>query len=96
MSSHDVLGVLGLINTLQPVDTDEVLRSLPSSFPRAKLEEVLSILTGRNMVKRLTNSQCVVTVLGRAVLGSGPIAKQRDIARMLHLFERSKGGRERP
>ena len=87
--------VLGLINTLQPVKSDVVFRSLAKGFEREKFDRVLPILEKQRMVAKLKNGQYVVTTAGQTVFGSGLLAKDRDISRMLYLFERSKGGREK-
>ncbi len=95
ITGRDRLLILALINTLQP-ELDQVRRNLPPSFDRQRLETTLDVLDRRNLILRLTDDRCVVTVAGRATLGSGPIAKRRDVTRLLYLFGRSKGGRGEP
>jgi hypothetical protein len=93
VSGRDRLLVLAMINTLQP-ELDEVRRRLPAGFDAERMERTLVALEGKGLIKRLPNDKCVVTLKGRASVGSGALAKRRDISRLLYLFRRSKGGRE--
>lgn len=93
-SVRDKLLVLGLINTLQPVKARVLALSLPRRYGRDRLHVTIAALRREKAVIRLENGQYVVSFRGRGILSVDPLAKERDVARMLHLFERSKGGRE--
>lgn len=93
VSARDRYVVLSLVNTLQP-DGGEVRRSLPNGIDEGRFQRVLQTLIDDRLVLAVGNDQFVVTSLGRAAIGGGPLAKRRDINRLLHLFERSKMGGE--
>ncbi len=94
VSVRDKLLVLGLINTLQPVKPRVVSGNLPERYRRDRFKVALAALRKDKAVLRLPDGRYVVSFRGRGVLSIDPLAKARDVARMLHLFERSKGGRQ--
>lgn len=91
---RDKFLILGLLNTLQPLHPLSLSEALSRDLKRSDLDEVLEALTREGLVRTLPTGECVVTAAGRAVLGSGALAKERDVGRLLHLFRTSKGGRE--
>lgn len=91
---REKLFVLGLINTLQPVKFRDLRRALPKRLNQDKLRKVLKMLRNGKFVHRFRQGEYLATLDGRTVLGLDPLASQRDVARMLHLSQRSKGGRE--
>ncbi len=94
ISQRQKVVVLGAVNTLQPVQGDAIEGWLSKGFDRDRIERVLRALLKQGLVMKLGTGEFVVTSAGRAAFGSGVLAKERDANRMLHLFERSKGGRE--
>lgn len=84
--------VLAMVNTLQPVKPDTLFQGLSKDLDRPKLDSVLRILRREKMVLSLQSGDCVVTHQGHQALGSSPLARTRDVTRMFHLVERSKGG----
>ncbi len=80
-----------MVNTLQPVEPDTLFQSLSKDLNRPKLDRVLKVLSREKMVLLLESSDYVVSHLGLTAFGTSPLAKARDISRMFHLVERSKG-----
>ena len=91
---REKLLILGLVNTIQPTKLVRVIELLSSDFDRSKLKLALTFLRQEGMLLSIGGGHYIVSQRGRHALGTGPSATQRDIARMLHLSERSKGGRE--
>ena len=83
--------VLAMVNTLQPVEPDTLFQSLSTDLNQPRLDRVLKVLSREEMVLHLENGEYVVSHLGLTAFGNSPLAKARDISRMFHLGERSKG-----
>ncbi len=90
---REKLFILGFVNTLQPVSSAVIAKNLPKGFEKKMVRRILAALRKDELIMRLSNGQYAVTLRGRVVIGSGYLAKQRDMDRMLQLFERNKGGR---
>ncbi len=93
---REKLLLLGLINTLQPVTARVLLQNLPKGIDWVIFKRGLRMLREEQLVVQLWTREFIVTSRGTALLGSGLYAKERDIARMLHLFQRSKEGGNQP
>jgi hypothetical protein len=88
------ISVLGLVNTLQPVGSDFLLRAFEETTDADELGRLLAWLHKNKLIRKLPNGEYVASLRGRSFLQTGPFAKESDVARMQYLFERSKGGRE--
>lgn len=86
--------LLGLINIYQPVRLSRVIKGLPEGFDPRRLRRAASALRKEGMLTSVKRGQYLVTRRGRDILSIGRYAKQRDIKRMLYLYEGSKRGRE--
>ena len=90
---REKLLVLSMINTFQPISEEDLTSALPARLHGQLFNAVLKQLLTERLVRTLGDKRLLVTFLGRSVLGSGRVAKARDIARILHLFSRSKEGK---
>ncbi|SRR6266545_4392679 len=87
--------LLSLINTLQP-ELTEVKHAVARRLDDDHFEAALRLLERDHLIRRLSSNKAIVTVRGQEALGTGAIAKARDVNRLLHLSKRSRGGREQP
>ena len=91
---REMLLTLAMVNTLQPVRFKPLADSLSKSLDRERVQLVMRILRKQSLLRRLGSGEYVVTAGGQGAFGTRALGRHRDINRMLHLFERSKGGRE--
>jgi len=89
---REKLLVLSLANTLQPISEQVLVAELPKRLQGARFAEIFDELEEGGLLRRLSDGKLVVGFRGRAVFGAGRLGKERDIARILRLFDRSKEG----
>jgi len=92
LSLRDKLLLLATVNTFQPVQWGQLLETLAPDLSAKRLRAGLATLRGEGMVGRIGSHGYVVTQAGRQAFGTGALARQRDVERLLYLFRQSKGG----
>lgn len=86
--------ILGLVNIYQPVKLARVSKGLARDFDPRRLRRAANALRKEGMLTSVKGGRYLVTRRGRDILSTERYARERDINRMLYLYEGSKGGRE--
>lgn len=92
LSLRKKLLVLAAVNVFQPVVWRELLGALSPELDARELRAGVGALRREGLVRRSSGGGYVVTRRGRDTLPAGSVRKQRDVSRLLYLFERSRGG----
>ena len=83
---------LAVVNTLQPVTDEALVDALSGEIERRRVRELVKSLCKKGLLTTLHTEEYVVTPRGRDAVFTPALKKQRDVRRMRHLFQMSKGG----